>query len=36
MRSRSFSRRSREISAAGSGTEAVADADFGGTADPAF
>ena len=36
MRSRSFSRRSREISVAGSATEGVADAGFGGAADPAF
>ena len=36
MRSRSFSRRSREISAAGSATEGVADAGFRSTAGPVF
>src|SRR6266446_7167378 len=35
IRSRSFSRRSREISAAGSGTECGADAGIGRGADPA-
>ena len=35
MRSRSFSRRSREISAAGSGTEGAAEAAIGCGADPA-
>src|SRR4051794_21237283 len=35
MRSRSFSRRSREISAAGSGTEGEAEAAIGCGADPA-
>jgi hypothetical protein len=34
IRSRSFSRRSREISAAGSGTECGADAGIGRSADP--
>ena len=36
MRRRSFSRLRREISAAGSGTEGVADAGLAGTPDPAF
>src|SRR5439155_15641319 len=35
IRSRSFSRRSREISAAGSGTKCGADAGIGRSADPA-
>src|SRR3954471_13643060 len=35
MRSRSFSRRSREISAARSATQGMAGAGFAGTADPA-
>ena len=35
MRGQSFSRRGREISAAGSATQGMADAGFAGTADPA-